>query len=88
MHTIIILPTINFVYLVPVLKCAFITFNLERVIKLQMLGVFDVDLLPQELPHTTITSCLCSGAVFTGSQRSKGKKYNVEVTIQARQYLQ
>ncbi|CAH8667113.1 unnamed protein product [Schistosoma rodhaini] len=47
-----------------------------------MLGVFDVDLLPQELPHTTITSCLCSGSVFTGSQRSKGKKYNVEVTIQ------
>lgn len=47
-----------------------------------MLGNFDLNTIPKELSHTTITSCLCNGAVFTGSQKSKGKKYNVEVTIQ------
>ncbi|TGZ69163.1 hypothetical protein CRM22_003890, partial [Opisthorchis felineus] len=48
-----------------------------------MLGSFQVDLLPRELPHTTIISCLHDGAVFRGSQKSKGKEYEVEVTIQA-----
>ncbi|GAA48019.1 hypothetical protein CLF_101083 [Clonorchis sinensis] len=49
-----------------------------------MLGSFQVDLLPRELPHTTIISCLHDGAVFRGSQKSKGKEYEVEVTIQVR----
>ncbi|THD19096.1 Vacuolar import and degradation protein [Fasciola hepatica] len=47
-----------------------------------MLGSFSVDLFPEELPHTTITSCLHDGAVFKGTQRSKSKEYDVEVTIQ------
>ncbi|KAA0197532.1 Glucose induced degradation protein 4 [Fasciolopsis buskii] len=47
-----------------------------------MLGSFSVDLFPKDLPHTTITSCLHDGAVFKGTQRSKSKEYDVEVTIQ------
>ncbi|KAF7244239.1 hypothetical protein EG68_10354 [Paragonimus skrjabini miyazakii] len=48
-----------------------------------MLGSFHLDLIPRVLPHTTITSCLHDGAVFKGSQKSKGKEYEVEVTIQS-----
>ncbi|TPP61734.1 Vacuolar import degradation protein Vid24 [Fasciola gigantica] len=51
-----------------------------------MLGSFSVDLFPEELPHTTITSCLHDGAVFKGTQRSKSKEYDVEVTIQSVDY--
>ncbi|CAH8490490.1 unnamed protein product [Dicrocoelium dendriticum] len=47
-----------------------------------MLGSFQLDLRPRSLPHATITSCLHDGAVFKGSQTSKGKEYDVEVTIQ------
>ncbi|CAL8073770.1 unnamed protein product [Calicophoron daubneyi] len=48
-----------------------------------MLGSFQVDLFPYELPHSAITSCLHDGAFFKGSQKSKGKEYEVEVTIQS-----
>ncbi|VDP89972.1 unnamed protein product [Echinostoma caproni] len=34
----------------------------------------------------TITSCLHDGAVFKGTQRSKSKEYDVEVTIQSVDY--
>ncbi|VEL39876.1 unnamed protein product [Protopolystoma xenopodis] len=47
-----------------------------------MLGVFDVPIEPNKAIHAVVTSVLHNGAIFFGYQTSKGKEYNVEVTIQ------